>query len=423
LSKTLAPEAKEDTKAQGTDTELSTVDDVMAAMDAVIASADGESRNLTDAEVAKYEQLEGQLKALQSHDTIVKRHAAYKTVVTAPLVNVAAAKADDTLERAFNDYLRTGKENADLVELRSQGEGTGTEGGYLVPDGFRQKLVDRMKAFGGIGNVVEQFETSDGRDVPWPTLDDTGNEGEIVEEGGTFTTGADLTFGTASLGAYSYMAGGGGATPLRVSRELVQDAAFDVEGLVSNKLGQRIARIQARHLVRGSGVKQPLGIVTGRVGIELLSDANGITYDDLINFIHSVDPAYRETGNCRWAFNDNTLAVIEKIKDSHGDPIWRPSDANMGTGAQGGSSGTLLNYPVTIDQAFSDLVANDNAVNWGVFGDLQEGYVKRAVKEIEILVNPYSRMNYRQIEYTAWARMDATQQNTAAYVALTGEEA
>jgi hypothetical protein len=45
--------------------------------------------------------------------------------------------------------------------------------------------------------------------------------------------------------------------------------------------------------------------------------------------------------------------------------------------------------------------------------------VRRAVRDIEILVNPYSRMNYREIEYTAWARMDGTQQNTSAYTAIT----
>jgi HK97 family phage major capsid protein len=421
LSKPLAPEAK-DTKARETttdDEQLSTVDDFMSAMDDLIATADGEGRNLTDAEIARYEQLETRMKGLQAHSTVVSRHAAYKMDVTAPLVNVTAAKADDTLDRAFNHYLRTGKENADLVELRSQSEGTGTEGGYLVPDGFRNKLIERMKAFGGIANVVENLDTTDGRNLPWPTVDDTGNLGEVVDEGGTFTSGADITFGTASLGAYSYMAGGGSSLPLRVSLELIQDAAFDVEGLVSRKLGERIARMQSTHLVTADGVKKPLGITYGLTGIELLADTAGVTYDDLINFIHSVDPAYRE--RARWAFNDTSLATIEKIKDSHGDPIWRPADANMGTGAQGGSSGTLLNYPVTIDQAFPNISAADNTVNWGVFGDLAEGYVRRTVKQYEVLVNPYNRMANRQVEYTAWARMDATQQNTNAYVALTGE--
>lgn len=123
-------------------------------------------------------------------------------------VHVAAPKEDDTLERAFTAYLRTGQANADLTELRAQSEGTPSAGGYTVPDGFRTKIIDRMKAFGGIANVAETINTETGQSLEWPTVDDTANVGEIVAEGGTFASGADLTFGTASLGAYTYTAGG-----------------------------------------------------------------------------------------------------------------------------------------------------------------------------------------------------------------------
>lgn len=389
--------------------------DMQKIMD--VAKADGD-RLLTDEEVRSYTALEGQAQAAQRHEEIEKRHAAYLTPVNAPLH--VDGKPDDTLDRAFNHYLRTGKENADIVELRAQSEGVGTEGGYLVPESFRNKIVDRMKAFGGIGNVVENLDTTDGRTLPWPTIDDTSNVGEIVNEGGTFTSGADLVFGTASLGAYSYMAGGGSSLPLRVSRELIQDAAFDVEALVSNKLGMRIARIQAPHLISGTGTNEPKGLVHGKTGVQLAANT-GVTYDDLINFIHSVDPDYRESGQCRWGFNDTSLATLEKIKDSHGDPIWRPAGADMGTNAGGGVSGRLLGYPVTIDQGFANISLASGTVNWGVFGDLLEGYVRRRVREVEILVNPYSRMANRQVEYSAWARMDATVQNANAYSALTGK--
>lgn len=396
------------------------VEEILAALQAIIDEADAAGGELSDEQVQRYEELEGQLKTRRSTDEVRKRHDAYKgTATAAVLPGHTSSKVDGTLERAFSHYLRTGKENADLVELRAQSEGTGTEGGYLVPDGFRDKLVERMKAFGGLANVVENVSTGDGRNLPWPTVDDTANVGEVVDEGGTFTSGADLVFGTAQLGAYSYMAGGGSATPLRVSFELAQDAAFDIEGLVSRKLGERIYRIQAPHLVTGTGIKQPLGIVTGLTPVAG-TGTDAITYDDLITWIHSVDPAYRESG-CRWAFNDASLALIEKIKDSHGDPIWRPADANMGTNSQGGSTGTLLNYPVTIDQAFADFdITSGTTSPWGVFGNLSEGYVRRTVKDVQVLVNPYSRMNNRQIEYSAWARMDATQQNTNAYVVLGG---
>lgn len=393
-----------------------TVEEILAALQAVIDEAAGQP--LSDEQATRYEDLEGKLTAARRSAEIATRHAAYGTVSPAVVPGHTSTKDnEEELNRAFNNYLRTGKENADIVQLRAQGEGVASEGGYLVPTTMRNKLVERMKAFGGVANDVESVTTSTGEPMNWPTVDDTDNVGEIVKEGNTFTSGADLVFGEDSLGAYEYMAGGGSSTPLRVSRTLLDDAAFDVEGLVSRKLGERIARIQAPHIVTGTGAEEPLGLVTGLTGVEIAADTAGITYDDLIHFIHSVDPAYRENG-CQWAFNDASLEVIKKIKDSNGDPIWRPLTADMATDAGGG---VLLGYRVRVDQAFPDFVAASNTVNWGVFGNLNEGYVIRRIKDVQILVNPYARMAYRQVEYSAWARMDATQQNTAAYVALTGE--
>jgi len=410
-----------------------TVEEILAALQAIIDEAAAEQPPdatgdpvLNDDQAARYVALEVQLAARQRSDAIVTRNANLQGVdqrQRVPAGQTAAARQADTLDRAFLAYMRTGQPNQDIVQLRAQGEGAGTEGGFLVPDGFRDRLVERMKAFGGIAQVTDEFNTSTGNPVPWPTLDDTANTGEIVAEGGTFSSGADLVLGSAELSAYRYMAGGGSSLPLRVSVELAQDSAFDIESLVTRILGTRIGRIQAVHLVRGTGVKEPLGIITGRTqansgSIEIANDANGITYADLITFEHSVDPAYRESGRCRWAFNDQSLARIKKIVDSHGDPLWRPNTADMSTGTGGG---TLNGYPVTIDQAFPDFSAADNTVNWGVFGDLQEGYVVRRVKEVVLVVNPWTRASNGQIEYTAWARMDATQQDTNAYVALTGE--
>lgn len=405
--------------------EMITVEELLEELSEILDAASTEERDLTDEEVERAEELDGLIEASSERNKKAVELRAKRSVwasVASTLANVGKpAGAQDTLERAFDHYMRTGKENGDIVELRAQGEAAGTEGGYLVPTGFRQKLVDRMVAFGGIANVVEQVTTDTGNPVPWPTVDDTANTGEIVEEGGTFSSGADLVFGNKSVGAYKYMAGGGSNLPLRVSVELAQDAGFDVQGLVSRKLGERIARIQSTHIVKGTGVNQPQGIVTGLTGIEIAADTAGVVYDDLITFIHSVDPAYRERG--RWAFNDTSWAYIKKLKDAAGDPLWRPADANMATSAEGGSSMTLLGYPVTIDQAFVDIDVDDNTDNWGVFGDLEEGHMVRRVKDVTLIVNPWTRAANGQIEYTAWARMDATQQNTNAYVALTGETA
>jgi HK97 family phage major capsid protein len=401
-----------------------TAEDILSALQQILDQADlTDGGNLSEDQVMRYEALEAQLATVSKTSELRKRHAAYRTETTPRFMPPStSSKVDKTLERAFNHYVRTGRENADLMELRAQSEGTGGGGGFLVPEGFRNQIIERMKAFGGIANEAETITTDSGQALPWPTIDDTANLGEIVDEGGTFSAGADLVFGTASLGAYSYMAGGGSATPLRVSLELTQDSTFDIEGLVSRRLAERIARIQAAHLVSGTGVKQPLGIKTGLTGVQTTLIATKVTYDDLVNFIHSVDPAYRESG-CRWAFNDKSLALLEKIKDTNGDPIWRPlGSVSVNIGEPLGS-GSLMGYPVTIDQGFPDFNASSTSVNWGAFGNLSEGYVIRRVRDVAVLVNPYARMSNRQVEYSCWARMDATQQNTNAYSALTGAAA
>lgn len=389
---------------------MRTADEITAAQDAVLASAEG--RDLTEAEIQSYEGLEAELATRTAQDQLLARHTAARAAVTRPIQTTARVE-DDTLERAFEHYMRTGKENADIQELRAQAEGTGSTGGFLVPDTFRKKLVDRLKAFGGLASVVDEFTTGDGSPVNWPTLDDTSNVGEIVSEGGTFTLGADMVFGEANLGAYKYMAGGAGNVPLRVSWELLQDSAFDIQALVARKLGERIARAQAVHLVRGTGVSQPLGIVTGLTGTA--SAAATLTYADLINYMHAIDPAYQ--AGARWAFNDASLAVIQKLVDADGRPLLQSNAGGSLENAPGGY--TLLGKPVTIDQAFATFT-NSAAVNWGVYGDLAEGYVVRRVRDVTIVVDPYTRAANGQTQFTAWARMDGTQQNTNAYVALAG---
>jgi HK97 family phage major capsid protein len=392
---------------------MRTIEEITAAMTALVDGAAG--RSLTDEEVTNYEALETELKQAQATEQIRARNAAYNVNRTPAGVPAPAGRRTENYMDGVRAYLLTGRLNADLAPSNAQSEGVPTEGGYLVPDEFRQKLVERLKSYGGLASVVDRYTTGDGRPVEWPTIDDTANVGEIVVEGGTFSSGADLIFGSNALGAFSYAAGGAGSTPLRVSRELIQDSAFDLEALLSRLLGDRIARIQAVHWVRGLGVGEPLGLITGRTPVQNVVNT-GITYASLINAIHSVDPAYR--ANARWAMNDLTLGEVEKIVDSHGDPIFRGWGANLALGL---NESTLLGYPVTIDQAFSTVVAASPTTVWGAFGDFRQGYVVRDVKSVELLVNPYTRMSNRQVEFSAWARADGTQQDVNAYVVLAGK--
>ena len=201
-----------------------TVEDILAALQSIVDGADARpegEQSLTDEEAKRYEELESDLAVARRSVEIRSRQTAYTTPVSSG-VHVAAPKADDGLERAFNHYMRTGQQNSDIVELRAQSVGTDSAGGYLVPDTMRQKLQERMKAFGGLATAVEEISTDSGEPLRWPTLDDTANAGVIAAENtAPASGGADLVFGEKVLGAFKYVAPGAGQLPLRVSVELL----------------------------------------------------------------------------------------------------------------------------------------------------------------------------------------------------------
>jgi HK97 family phage major capsid protein len=387
------------------------IEDIQAALEGIIAGLkdeEGNDRPITDEEAARYEELEGQLQMAKRQKGIVERHRQYKAVVRNDLhVNVSVA--EDKVERAFEAYLRTGNPQPELAEFRAQSEGTNTAGGYLVPQGFRAKLVERMKQFGGIANYAETVTTSEGNLLPYPTVDDTANVGEIVAEGGTFAAGADLVFAQRTLSAYKYMAGGAGNLPLKVSWELLQDSAFDVAGFIARKLGERIARLQAVHWATGTGTGQPQGIVTpittsGTIGTLALSD--------LVATILALDPAYRP--NAKWLMNDATYGTIMGLNDSTGRPLL--------TGVNDGIAGDitrprLLGYEVVIDQA---MPSKATAAKFLAFGDINEAYVIRRVKDVTLVTLNELYAANGQTGFMAWARADGAVQNPNAIVVRTG---
>ena len=187
---------------------MRTIEEITSAMTALVDGAAG--RSLTDEEVTQYTDMETELANVKRDGDIRARNAAYNTVRSPAGVPSATPRAEDYMA-GIRNYMLTGKPNADLIR-NDQSEGVPSQGGYLVPDQFRVKLVEKLKQFGGIASVADHYTTGNGNPVDWPTIDDTGNVGEIVQEGNTFSSGADLVFGTNSLGAIRFMNGGSGST-------------------------------------------------------------------------------------------------------------------------------------------------------------------------------------------------------------------
>lgn len=392
-----------------------TLEDMTAALRAIIDTATTEERELTDEEAQKADELGEQIERAQKKSGTLTRSRALVAPV-APAVAPRTADRDDSddLERAFAGYLRTGQAGGELAQYRAQGEASGASGGFLVPEGFRNKLVERRKAFGGIASVAETITTDSGQPLPWPTMDDTANTGEIVAEAGTFASGADLVFGTRTLQAYKFMAGGASNLPLKISVELLQDSAVDIAGLVSRKLGERLARVQASKWAVGTGVNEPQGLLSSTNGLTAataISSNTAPTYANLLAIVHDLDPAYRGEG-CRWVFNDTFLERVRGIVDLDGRPLLWNSNASLGGDPAGM---TLLGFPVTIDQGCPDPSASNR---FGAFGQISEAYVVRRVKGITLVTLNELYAANGQVGYMAWERADGCIQNPNAAVAM-----
>ena len=393
-----------------------TLEELLEAMRALIDAATAEDRPLTEEEAERYEDMERQVAALNRTAQIRSRQTAYETPSGRVVELGDDRDAHDARLRmqAFDRYLRTGDQSI-AAEFRAQSEGVGSEGGFLVPTEFRQQIIERMVAFGGLAELAQTITTASGGPIEWPTLDDTANSGGITAEGAAFVDGADLVFGTASIGAYKYTSTGAGTTtPLRVSVELLQDSAFDVQGLVSRALGTRIARAQAAHWATGNGVGQPQGILDpGLTADETVDVADVIDYDDLLDLETLLDPAYE--ANARWVMSKQVWSVIRGIVDGDTRPLIFDSAAS---GIGGAPEKQLLGYPVTIDQSFPDFGAATGPNDFLVLGDISEAYLIRRVAGLTVMVNPYTRANNGQVEFTAWERADGVVQNRNAYVIL-----
>ncbi len=436
---------------------MRTIDEILADMQAIMSKPDGE---LTADDVLAYQALELELAQVQEAASPDEAEEGEEPAPAPPAVSaqarqraaaVAAARArhngytkvvvpagrpsnrqreDATQDTAFRNYLRTAKPNADITNLwvsgpenigsprNAQGETSGPAGGYLVPEGFRLKIVERMKQIGGMEPQTEQITTETGQILPWPVIDDTANVGQVVEEGAVGTSGNDVAFDFQDLGAYEYQAGGASGNPLKLPWSLMQDAAFDVEKLLARLLGMRLQRAFAPHLITGTGVKQPKGILTGLTPA-LAAAATTPAYSELLTLITAPDIAYWD--NARWVMNQNSLGLVWGIKDSQNRPIWIPGLQSGDMGAAP-TKGTLLGYPVTIDNGMPNfLTSGGSTTNWALFGDIQQGYVTRKVRDIAVVVNPWSSASQRQNEYTAWMRADGRPQDTNAYAGMAGK--
>jgi len=276
---------------------------------------------------------------------------------------------------------------------------TPAEGGFTVPAEIATMVIDKLKSFGGMREVGTVIGTDGGSSLNFPTSDGTGEVGEIVGENAAAAAG-DLTFGTIPLPVFKYS-----SKKVALPVELIQDSGIDVIAFVVNRLATRIARIQNTHFTVGAGTTQPDGVMlksaTGKTGTT--GQTLTVTYDDLVDLKHSVNRAYR--ANAKYMMNDLSVAVVSKLKDTTGRPIWVPSITE-------GAPDMLNGHAVAINDDVAVMAANAKSI---AFGDLSQ-YTIRDVKGSTSLrrFDDSAFALLGQVGFCGWTRSGGNLLDTAA---------
>lgn len=274
-----------------------------------------------------------------------------------------------------------------------------TEGGYTVPAEIAARVIDSMKAYGAMRQVAEVFSTEGGNTLNFPTSDGTSEEGEIVAENAAASTG-EITFGTVAVNPYKYS-----SKKIALPWELISDSAIDVVAFVTNRLATRLGRITNKHYTIGTGSSQPHGVMarasTGKTGTT--GQTTTVIYDDLFDLKYSVNRAYRP--GAKWMMNDLSVAIVSKIKDSQGRPIWEPS-------VQVGAPDMLLGHEVVTNDDVAVMAASAKSI---AFGDFKK-YMLRDVAG-SVMMRRFDDSAFAlngQVGFCGWLRTGGNLVDTAA---------
>ena len=238
--------------------------------------------------------------------------------------------------------------------------GTGSKGGYTVPDEFERQLVQALEETNIFRQMAHVIKTDSGTHAI-PIASDSG-EAAWVDEGGTITD-ADPAFSQAVLKAFKM------GTLVKVSNELLNDSAFDIAGYISERIGKRFGNAEEKAFLTGAGESdtpgtpsEPTGILTTLSG-DVTTDAyTSIDFDDVYALYYKLAEPYRR--NATFVTSESVMLKLMTLKDGESQYIWKPS-------MEVGKPDTLLGHPIRTSQYMPALAGTtaDKSKKVMLFGD------------------------------------------------------
>ena len=328
--------------------------------------------------------LTNEIKRMERRDAI---EAELNKPVDRPLTGKPEKQEPEKSGRASNAYKEDfGRHLRGKTLLHNVlSEGTDADGGYLVPEEFERQIVTTLDEANVVRSLAKVITTGSERKIPVAA---THSVAQWTAENAAYTE-SNPTFGQKQIDAFKL------TDLIRVSQELLQDSAFDLESYIAGEFARAFGIAEEQAFCVGTGTNQPTGIFTangGTVGVTAAA-ATAITADELISLVYALKSPYRR--NAKFLMNDATVSAIRKLKDLNGAYMWQPS-------VQAGEPDRLLGYEIYTSPYVPTIAAGALAV---AFGDFQNYWIAdRAGRTVQRLNELYATNG--QVGYVATERVD-----------------
>lgn len=304
---------------------------------------------------------------------------------------------------AYDRLVRSGRDVLSPDEVKTLAVGSAPDGGFWVEPARADFIVTRLRETSAMRSIAS-VQTITSSSFKYPIDRDDLDGGWVGEQQARPTTG------TPSIGEGEIPVHEMYARP-KATQSMLDDAGFDIEGWVNQKVLDRFGRYENTAFVKGNGVKQPAGfllgtpstaadasraygtlqyIATGAAGAFATASATVSPADKMLDLIYSFNAGYR--GALKWVGNKVTLGATRKFKDQQGNYIYDPRLTAQGI------IDVVLGYP-WVEFADMDDYTTSNSFAVGL-GDFKRGYLIVDRQGVRQLRDPLTAIPYVQFYTT-----------------------
>lgn len=362
--------------------------DLKSQMLSLLDTAKAEKRSLNENEVAKFDNLENEIKNI---DATIEREEKVNKMENKEIKNELTIEERES--KMFVDHIRN------LIENRADANLTASANGVIVPTTIAQKVIAKAYDMSSILKDATKYNTKGNLTIPVYGADSDNdiamayhNEfDELTSKVGKFT----------SVELSNFLAG----ALVKISKSLVSNTDIDLENKVIELMAEVIARFQEKECLYGTDAK-----VAGLRGVKLQHTAGSatvLTAEDLIRTKNKVKKTFRK--NAKWIMSNETLTAVELLKDEDGRFLFR-EDMN------GEFDGYLLGYPVEVSDNMKEIATKTDVAYFGDFSGLA---IKQRADALEMDVLREKFATQHAIGINAWLEFDAKVENEQKIAKLT----